>query len=268
MSHELAAFADLASRPAANVGAPAQSILPSSLHPALPAQLTANPAICFALALSLALRLWLAARQHAHVRLSPGRAGGFAGQVSLADHQKAADYTCAKTRLTQLDALWDSAILLGLTLGGGIDALARLWAGWLADPLWQGVAVIASTLLLSSALSLPLSLYATFGVEARFGFNRSTPALYLADLAKSLALSALLGAGAGAGVVAAGGAGRSGLAGGGSVWVGLSLLLMWLFPHGDCPFVQPLSAAGRPGFENPHRRLAGALRLLPPAACS
>ena len=54
---------------------------------------------------------------------------------------------------------------MGLTLGGGIDALARLWAGWLADPLWQGVAVIASTLLLSSALS-PLSLYATFGVEA------------------------------------------------------------------------------------------------------
>lgn len=148
----------------------------------------------FALALSLALRLWLAARQHAHVRAHRQAVpAAFAGQVSLADHQKAADYTCAKTRLTQLDALWDSAILLGLTLGGGIDALARLWAGWLADPLWQGVAVIASTLLLSGALSLPLSLYATFGVEARFGFNRSTPALYLADLAKSLALSALLG---------------------------------------------------------------------------
>ena len=140
------------------------------------------------------MRLWLAARQHAHVRAHRQAVpAAFAGQVSLADHQKAADYTCAKTRLTQIDALWDSAILLGLTLGGGIDALARLWAGWLADPLWQGVAVIASTLLLSGALSLPLSLYATFGVEARFGFNRSTPALYLADLAKSLALSALLG---------------------------------------------------------------------------
>jgi len=140
LSHELAAFADLASRPAANVGAPAQSILPSSLHPALPMSSPLTLLFVFALALSLALRLWLAARQHAHVRAHRQAVpAAFAGQVSLADHQKAADYTCAKTRLTQLDALWDSAILLGLTLGGGIDALARLWAGWLADPLWGGV---------------------------------------------------------------------------------------------------------------------------------
>lgn len=200
----------------------------------------------FALALSLALRLWLAARQHAHVRAHRQAVPtAFAGQVSLADHQKAADYTCAKTRLTQLDALWDSAILLGLTLGGGIDALARLWAGWLADPLWQGVAVIASTLLLSGALSLPLSLYATFGVEARFGFNRSTPALYLADLAKSLALSALLGLPVLALVLwLLAALGDQAWLAVWSVWVGLSLLLMWLFPTVIAPLFnrfQPLA---------------------------
>lgn len=176
----------------------------------------------FALALSLALRLWLAARQHAHVRAHRQAVpAAFAGQVSLADHQKAADYTCAKTRLTQLDALWDSAILLGLTLGGGIDALARLWAGRLSAPLSSKVEAITAT---------PC---------------HSGSALYLADLAKSLALSALLGLPVLALVLwLLAALGDQAWLAVWSVWVGLSLLLMWLFPTVIAPLFnrfQPLA---------------------------
>lgn len=185
-----------------------------------------------ALASSTGLRLWLAQRQFRHVAAHRQAVpSDFSSQVPLEAHQKAADYTCAKVRLGQLDTLLDAAVLLGLTLGGGIDWLARLWAGWLGAPLWQGVAVIASALLISGLLGLPLSLLATFGVEARFGFNRTTPALYLADLAKSVLLSALLGLPLLALVLwLLTALGSQAWLAVWAVWVGFSLVLMVVFP--------------------------------------
>ena len=185
-----------------------------------------------ALASSTGLRLWLAQRQFRHVATHRQAVpADFVGQVPLEAHQKAADYTCAKVRLAQSDTLLDAAVLVGLTLGGGIDWLARLWAGWLGAPLWQGVAVIASALLISGLLGLPLSLLATFGVEARFGFNRTTPALYLADLAKSVLLSALLGLPLLALVLwLLTALGSQAWLAVWAVWVGFSLVLMVVFP--------------------------------------
>jgi STE24 endopeptidase len=119
---------------------------------------------------------------------------GFAGSVTLAAHQKAADYTVAKTRLHMVDALVSAAVLLGLTLGGGLEWLFDLWARVL-DPAGyaHGLALIVSVAAITGAIDLPLAVYRTFVIEARFGFNRMTPALFVADLAKSIALGLALG---------------------------------------------------------------------------
>ena len=144
---------------------------------------------------STATRSWLNQRQAAAARRHRGRVPeAFAEQIDLQAHQKAADYTVAGAGLNRWDVLLDAAIALLLTLGGGIDTIDRWWqaAGW--SPAWHGTAVVLSTFLIVGAIGLPLSLWRTFGIEARFGFNRTTPGLYIADLCKSLALTLLLGA--------------------------------------------------------------------------
>ena len=148
-----------------------------------------------ALSAATATRLWLAQRQIRYVRGHRDAVPRmFAEAIPLAAHQKAADYTVAKARLAMLDVLVGAAALLALTLGGAIDWLASQWAR-LAEPqgIWHGTALIAAALLLLSAIELPLALYRTFVIEARFGFNRITPRLFLADLAKQALLAAGLG---------------------------------------------------------------------------
>jgi STE24 endopeptidase len=118
----------------------------------------------------------------------------FEAHVELVAHRKAADYTVAKTRLAALETLVAAALVLALTLGGGLEALARGWAVLLeAGGYAHGVALICSVAVIIAALDLPFDLYRTFVIEARFGFNRMTPPLFLADLAKQAALAALLG---------------------------------------------------------------------------
>jgi len=140
-------------------------------------------------------RLWLAARQVRHVRAHRDAVpASFAGAIPLPAHQKAADYTVAKSGLGVADVLLNAALLLVLTLGGAIQRLADAWAGTFeAGGIAHGAALIVSVVLLLSLAELPLALYRTFVVEARFGFNRMTPALFIADLAKQALLSALLG---------------------------------------------------------------------------
>jgi STE24 endopeptidase len=155
---------------------------------------TLTYAFCLALALSLALRLWLAARQIRHVSAHRGAVPGeFAANITLEEHQKAADYTVARTRLGMAGSVIDTLLILALTLGGGLDALARLAAHWFQAPLAQGIALIAGVAVVSGAVGLPLSLLRTFGVETRFGFNKMTIGMFVLDLAKSTALSVLIG---------------------------------------------------------------------------
>jgi STE24 endopeptidase len=144
---------------------------------------------------STAVRSWLNQRQVAAVLRHRDRVpDAFADQIDLAAHQKAADYTVARAALNRWDVLLDAGIALMLTLGGGIDAIDRWWQFAGLPAAWHGTAVVLTTMLIVSAIGLPLSLWRTFGVEARFGFNRMTPGLYIADLVKSLVLSLLLGA--------------------------------------------------------------------------
>ncbi len=148
-----------------------------------------------ALLLVTATRIWLALRHIRHVSAHRERVPPeFAESVPLAAHQKAADYTRARTRLGILDALVSAAVLLGFTLGGGLgwlyDALARLFeAGGYA----HGIALILSVAAITGLIDLPFSIYRTFVIEAKFGFNRMTPALFVADLAKSIALGLAIG---------------------------------------------------------------------------
>jgi STE24 endopeptidase len=148
-----------------------------------------------ALAAATGVRLWLAQRQIRHVRSHRAEVPrSFAATISLAAHQKAADYTVAKARLGALDVLIGAAALLALTLGGLLELVSAGWArAFPPGGIAHGTALVVSVVLLYSALELPLTVYRTFVVEARYGFNRMTPALFIADLAKQALLAALLG---------------------------------------------------------------------------
>jgi STE24 endopeptidase len=151
-------------------------------------------AFLFALGAMVAIRFWLATRQLRALRRHRDEVPApFAATITAADHARAADYTAARLLLARLELLWDAVVLLAVTLGGGFAALdawlARL--GW--GPLAHGVATLTLLALAMAAAGLPFDLYATFRIEARYGFNRTTPRLYLADLARSLALAVVLG---------------------------------------------------------------------------
>src|SRR5678816_1937044 len=146
------------------------------------------------LAASTLTRSWLNQRQVAAVlRHRDEVPGAFRAQIDLASHQKAADYTVASARVSRWDTLLDAAVALLLTLGGGLSAIDRAWQAAHLPAVWHGTAVVLSTFLLVSLIGLPLSIWRTFGVEARFGFNRMTVALFIADLFKGLLLGLVLG---------------------------------------------------------------------------
>jgi STE24 endopeptidase len=141
-----------------------------------------------------ALQLWLSARQISAV--ASHRASvpePFGGQISSSEHAKAADYTIATVRFRRIETVFDAAVLLVLTVGGGLDAIDTLWrrTGW-SQP-WLGTAVILTVLCITGALGLPFALWRTFRLEARFGFNRLTPRLFVLDRLKSFVLAALIG---------------------------------------------------------------------------
>jgi STE24 endopeptidase len=149
--------------------------------------------VLFLLASTL-LRSWLNQRQIAAVASHRDEVpAAFAAQVDIDAHRKAADYTVALAGLNRWDILLDALLALLLTLGGGIDAIDRLWQPLHLPSAWHGTAVVLSTLLIVSLAGMPLSLYRTFGIEARFGFNRTTVAVFVVDLFKGLLLALLLG---------------------------------------------------------------------------
>ena len=146
------------------------------------------------LAFTLLGRLWLARRHLAHIAAHRAEVpAAFREKIALADHQKAADYTTAKTRFAMLGALFEAALLLAFTLGGGIQFIADLSNIWFSAPLAQGMAVIVAVLLISTLLEAPFGWYQTFVIEARFGFNKTSVALYLTDALKGLLIGAALG---------------------------------------------------------------------------
>ena len=184
------------------------------------------------------LRLWLSSRQTRHVaRCRSEVPRAFARTVSLSSHQKSADYTLAKLRFGLFEITLGVAVLLGWTLVGGLSALNQLLLAWIGGGMSQQLALIAGFVAISGALDLPLSLYQTFILEQRFGFNKMTPKLWLLDLFKSILIGAAIGLPIATLILwmmAAAGAWWWLWAW--TVWMGFSLLLLLIYPT----FIAPL----------------------------
>ena len=204
-------------------------------------ELAAGLTFGFALALlaGLLLRFWLASRQIRHVARHRGELpADFANTVSLSAHQKAADYTIAKTRLGLLELALGAGVLLGWTLLGGISTLNSFLLSALGGGgMVQQLAVLASFAVISALLDLPLGLYQTFSVEQAYGFNKTTPKLWLLDFVKSSLLGALIGLPIAALILwLMGAAGAQWWIWAWGTWVGFNLLLLWALPT----FIAPL----------------------------
>jgi STE24 endopeptidase len=147
-----------------------------------------------ALLTNVLLKLWLNARQVRHVAQHRGEVPStFASQISLSDHQKAADYTLAKAKVAQIDILIDAVVLVGWTLMGGLSALNEVVLSYMAPGIWQQVILVLAFSLVGGLIDLPMSLYQTFVLEQKFGFNKMTWKLWLSDSIKGLALGLVLG---------------------------------------------------------------------------
>ena len=147
-----------------------------------------------AVAISYAVEYWLARRQCAFVLAHRDAVPeAFRESITLEAHQKAADYTLAKGKLGEVDRVISLAVLLLFTLGGGIDWIAEFWMGFEWPTTLIGVAIILSTLMLIQLIDLPISIYKTFDLEERFGFNRNTPKQFATDLLMQLGLTLAIG---------------------------------------------------------------------------
>jgi len=139
-------------------------------------------------------KLWLASRQ---IRFVAAHRNGvpaqFSATIPLTAHQRAADYTVERTRLTMLEIVVSAAVLVGLTLLGGIGALDTLLTGWLGRGYGQQVALVAAVLAITGVIDVPFEYYRQFGIEQRFGFNRMTKRLFFTDMLKNTLLGAVLG---------------------------------------------------------------------------
>jgi STE24 endopeptidase len=205
---------------------------------AMTASYTLSLAFAAFLLAGLAVKFWLASRQIRHVaRHRHAVPAAFAATVSPAAHQKAADYTIVKTRFGLLELAFGAAVLLGWTLFGGLDALNQRLLDRLGGGMTQQLALIAGFALIGGALDLPFSLYQTFVIEERFGFNKMSFKLWLLDLVKSTALGAAIGLPIIALILwLMGATGSLWWLWAWAVWMGFNLLLLVVYPT----FIAPL----------------------------
>ncbi len=191
-----------------------------------------------ALAFTTLAKLWLARRHLAHIATNRAAVpDAFHEKIELGDHQKAADYTSAKTRFDMLGTLFDAALLLIFTLAGGIQSIADKCDAWFGTPITQGMATLVAVLVLFSLLEAPFNIYRTFVIEARFGFNKMTFKLYLLDALKGILIGAALGLPLLFGVLwLMGRMGNHWWLYVWGVWVVFNLLILFIYPS----FIAPL----------------------------
>lgn len=146
-----------------------------------------------ALLLSLVIQLWLANRQSNSVtsnRLTVPKA--FIEQISLEQHQKAADYTVAKLFINKIELIYGAILILAWTLGGGLELMDNFIRSFAQNEIITGLAVIFGIMLISAILDLPFTLYRTFAIEQRFGFNRMTAIQFIKDMLMQAVLTLIL----------------------------------------------------------------------------
>jgi STE24 endopeptidase len=146
------------------------------------------------LVLWIGMSFWLSNRQERHVAAHRQTVPPeFASRVSSEEHMKAADYTNAKVRFGRVELLFSVLLLILWTLGGALDAIDRFWAGLALPGIVTGAAVITSVAFITAVFGLPASLYRTFVIEERFGFNRSDIATFCKDRLKGVLVLSLTG---------------------------------------------------------------------------
>ena len=202
-----------------------------------------------ALVAGLFVKFWLASRQIRHVaRHRNAVPTAFAKVITLPTHQKAADYTIAKLRFGLIEMAFGTVVLLGWTLLGGLDLLNKVLLAWIGGGLLQQLALLAAFALVGGILDLPFTLWQTFRLEERFGFNKMTFGLWLADMLKGALVGTLIGLPIAALILW-----LMGAAGGlwwfwaWAVWMGFNLLLMMVYPTFIAPLFnkfKPLDDAG------------------------
>ncbi len=190
------------------------------------------------LALGTLVRLWLSSRQLRAMRERRNDLPeAFNTAISIDEHQKASDYTAAGTRIGMWDMLIDTVLLVGWTIGGGLQWVDTWVSGFGLGPILTGVISIMAILFVMSILSIPLSLYRTFGIEARFGFNKMTPGLFFTDTIKGWLVALVLALPLLAAILwIMNAAGTYWWAYAWVVWVAFSLAITWAYPA----FIAPL----------------------------
>ena len=143
---------------------------------------------------TLGVKLWLSARQLRHVAQHRDHVPAqFAQKIPLAAHQKAADYTIAKTQFNMILLVVNTAVLVGFTLLGGLQWLSEQISYLAGDGMVYQLGLIVAVMLISSVIDLPFDYYKQFKLEEKFGFNKMKPALFFTDLIKNTVVSALIG---------------------------------------------------------------------------
>ena len=180
----------------------------------------------------LILQLWLARRQAAYIGAHAGQVpSAFAQSIPLEDHRKAADYSLAHLKVEHWDLVLSILVLFAWTLGGGLNLLDGALTMIGLDGLWQGVALIIATVLIGALIELPLSIWRTFGIETRFGFNRNTPAGFAKDKLLAMLLTLALGIPLLAVMLwLMESAGSLWWLWAWAVWMGFSLFITWAYP--------------------------------------
>ena len=220
------------------------------------------PAVFSALFLGLltvvtGFRLWLGRRQARHLQRQRAFVPlAFRDAVTPEEHARSVDYTRARLRVAGFQTLTHALVIAGLTTGGGLEALRGLWLGTGWPPLLTGSALLLSLAGALGLVGLPFAAYGTFVVEARFGFNRTRPGLFLWDGLRQAAISGLF-----LGVLAAG---LLGLMSWVTVWwlwawllwLAFSLLLTWAYPRWIAPLFNRFQPLAEPELR---RRVEGLL---------
>src|SRR5688572_26498446 len=142
------------------------------------------------------IRFWLGRRHISYVQTHRAQVPtAFQESITLASHQKAADYSAAKTQLIIAEAFVQAILLAALTIGGGLQWIDDAWRTVLTEQeIIRGALVICCALLVSSLVDLPFEYYKTFVIDEKFGFNKMTPAMFFSDLIKHSLVGLALGA--------------------------------------------------------------------------
>ncbi|MGP1615867.1 MAG: M48 family metallopeptidase, partial [Pollutimonas bauzanensis] len=206
----------------------------------------------------VALRLWLASRQIRHVRRHRAEVPAeFSDRIGLYSHQRAADYTAAKMRISMVERVVEAAVLVAFTLLGGLQFLDLRLGYLIENEMLRQLALIGAVLALLGVVGLPFSIWKKFKLEARFGFNRMTPKLFVLDALKTLFLTLLLGTPLVACVLwIMANAGANWVWWAWGTWVAFNLLILWLFPTVIAPFFNKFTPLNNPEMADRIHRLA------------